>query len=193
MEDHETKIDLLHLDEENTQSQTSVKSATKKKTKPKQTKNKQKWETFEENSTEKSASNKEGTEKTTKKTKKPKVNKISPTPPPDNGQQDRKKRISKDTNDLKLQSFSEDTDLEVDSSCLTMLLMAISLESELPPKFYAKLLNSKRFKGALKNMTLEERELVLAMMSDVEPEVDYLPIRNEIFIDSFKDRLTVPT
>ena len=184
---------------------TEGKKTKKKKTTPT-------WEIFEDEETQYSEIEENGgqTQKKNLKTKGggggKKKNKISPTPPPeDNANTSSKgkgnKLKTKLSKDLVMESFSDDNMLDdqqqqpktTENSCLTIVLMALCLESELPIAFYNKLVRSRKFKDALMNLNAEERALVLVMMDDMSPSVDCLPNSNGIFIDRFKDRLSVTT
>lgn len=189
-----------------------------KEKKKKTTKKKKSWEKFDEKTIDKEENEQAKIVKTKKKTNKISP---TPPPPKDEEEQEREeqeqeekyendhKKVKKGkgntlktklSRDLVLESFSEDaTDAAyhnqrqqpVENSLMTIVLMTLCLESELPVAFYKKLVKSRRLKNALQSLTCEERSLVLAMMEDLSPSIDVLPNGNKIFIDSFKDRLTV--
>lgn len=208
----ETKNDAINIKKTTT---TAEGKKSKKKKKKAIT-----WEKFEEDENQQNHDNEVEEDKSGKDEKPPqtknlkskgggkKRNKISPTPPPStipdhyNNKTNNKgnKLKTKLSKDLVMESFSDDNMLDdqqqpktTENSCLTIVLMAIFLESELPVAFYKKLVKSHKFKDALRNLNAEERALVLAMMDDMSPSIDCLPNSNGIFIDRFKDRLTVIT
>ena len=216
---HETATVTTETKDAATNKKTKTTTEGKKKKKKKKTS----WEKFEDEENEHEDEIAGTDEKKPPKTKNLKAkggvggggkkrNKISPTPPPlgipddINNSNKGNKLKTKMNKDLFMESFSDDNMLDdhrqqqgqqqpktTENSCLTIVLMALCLESELPVAFYKKLVRSHKFKDALRNLNAEERALVLAMMDDMSPSVDCLPNSNGIFIDSFKDRLTVIT